>query len=69
MQAFFSEGGKGGNVTVPFKEEAFLFADCLTERAKSARAVNTLALLDDGTVLGDNTDGAGLVEDLRSKKV
>lgn len=62
-RAFF-ESGLGGNVTVPFKEQAFALADSLTERARRAGAVNTLKKLDDGRLLGDNTDGAGLVRDL-----
>ncbi|WP_249583143.1 shikimate dehydrogenase [Pseudomonas viridiflava] len=62
-QAFFLQG-RGANVTVPFKEEAFRLADDLTERAQRAGAVNTLSKRDDGSVLGDNTDGAGLVRDL-----
>jgi shikimate dehydrogenase len=60
---FFAEG-KGANVTVPFKEQAFQLADSLTARAQRAGAVNTLKKLDDGSLLGDNTDGAGLVRDL-----
>lgn len=56
--------GRGANVTVPFKEEAYRLADQLTERARRAGAVNTLHKLDDGTLLGDNTDGIGLVRDL-----
>lgn len=63
-RAFFSAGGCGLNITVPFKLEAFAFADTLTERAQLAGAVNTLKKLEDGSVLGDNTDGAGLVRDL-----
>lgn len=62
-RAFFAEG-RGANVTVPFKEEAVRLADSLTERAQRAGAVNTLSKLADGTLLGDNTDGAGLVRDL-----
>ncbi|MBV2132450.1 shikimate dehydrogenase [Pseudomonas sp. MAP12] len=62
-RAFFAEG-LGANVTVPFKEEAFRLADELTARAARAGAVNTLKKLDDGRLLGDNTDGAGLVRDL-----
>jgi len=62
-QAFFVEG-RGANVTVPFKEEAFRLADSLTARAQRAGAVNTLSKLADGSLLGDNTDGAGLVRDL-----
>ncbi|MFC5696126.1 shikimate dehydrogenase [Pseudomonas sp. GCM10022186] len=60
---FFSTG-KGGNVTVPFKEQAYQLADSLSARARRAGAVNTLKKLDDGSLLGDNTDGAGLVRDL-----
>ncbi len=63
VQAFFATG-LGANVTVPFKEEAFAVADQLTERARRAGAVNTLQRLHDGSLLGDNTDGAGLVRDL-----
>lgn len=64
LNTFFTQGGKGANVTVPFKEEAFARADELTERAALAGAVNTLKLLDDGRILGDNTDGIGLLSDL-----
>jgi shikimate dehydrogenase len=56
--------GLGANVTVPFKEQAFRLADQLTARAQRAGAVNTLMKLADGRLLGDNTDGAGLVRDL-----
>ncbi|MCF7200658.1 shikimate dehydrogenase [Pseudomonas oligotrophica] len=62
-RAFFVEG-RGANVTVPFKEQAFRLADQLTARAQRAGAVNTLMKLDDGRLLGDNTDGVGLVDDL-----
>lgn len=64
---FFERGGKGMNVTAPFKGDAHQFADELSERAAMAQAVNTLALKNDGTVIGDNTDGAGLVWDLRER--
>jgi hypothetical protein len=56
-------GGKGANVTVPFKEEAFRLATRLSERAARAGAVNTLAFAD-AEIFGDNTDGAGLVRDI-----
>jgi shikimate dehydrogenase len=62
-RSFFA-AGLGANVTVPFKEQAFALADSLTPRARRAGAVNTLKKLDDGSLLGDNTDGAGLVRDL-----
>lgn len=61
---FFQQSGKGLNCTVPLKELAWQFADQLTERARFAKAVNTLKLLDSGQILGDNTDGVGLVTDL-----
>ncbi|MCZ4296092.1 shikimate dehydrogenase [Vibrio sinaloensis] len=68
-EVFFANGGKGCNVTVPFKEDAYQFATRLTERAKLAGAVNTLKKLDDGEIIGDNTDGEGLVQDLLQHQV
>ena len=62
---FRARGGLGLNVTVPFKLEAFALAEHHTARAQAAGAVNTLAFGADG-ILGDNTDGAGLVRDLTS---
>ena len=67
--AEFFSSGSGANVTVPFKEQAFALADQLSERAKRAKAVNTLKKLGDGSLLGDNTDGAGLVNDLLNNHV
>lgn len=61
---FFANGGQGLNCTVPLKELAWQYADQLTERARLAKAVNTLAKQADGSILGDNTDGIGLVNDL-----
>ncbi len=66
-QQFFNAGGHGANVTVPFKVEAAQFADSLTNRARAAAAVNTLWQTADGRIWGDNTDGAGLVCDLRNR--
>jgi shikimate dehydrogenase len=63
VEFFRLSGGKGLNVTVPFKEEAFRYAGNCTVRAQAAGAVNTLMFNEAGT-LGDNTDGAGLVRDL-----
>jgi shikimate dehydrogenase len=60
---FFESGGKGLNVTVPHKQAIALLARFRTPRAEIAGAVNTLALQDEG-LLGDNTDGAGLLTDL-----
>lgn len=68
VQSFMWQSGKGLNVTVPFKLEAHVLAMELTERARAAGAVNTLtfALGANGTslILGDNTDGVGLVADI-----
>lgn len=61
---FIAAGGKGANVTVPFKEEAFRLASRHSPRAAAAQAVNTLRFDPDG-IFGDNTDGAGLVADIR----
>lgn len=63
VAVFRERGGKGMNVTVPFKLEACTIASRLTERADAAQAVNTLVFSADET-LGDNTDGAGLVRDI-----
>lgn len=63
VAAFRDAGGRGANVTVPFKEDAFRLATRLTPRAQDAGAVNTL-IFDGGEIAGDNTDGAGLVRDL-----
>ncbi len=54
---------KGANVTVPFKLDAYAVASMLTERARAAGAVNTLKF-EDGAIVGDNTDGVGLVTDV-----
>ena len=64
VKNFIDNGGKGLNVTVPFKEDAWNCAAQRSQRAQRAGAVNTLKLLDDGTLFGDTTDGTGLVRDL-----
>lgn len=68
VKQFQAEGGKGLNVTVPFKQEAWKLATRLTDRARLAEAVNTLKFEPDGTILGDNTDGAGLTRDIRENR-
>jgi len=65
---FMGEQGKGANITVPFKEQALALCDQLSERARLAGAVNTLSFID-GVILGDNTDGLGLVQDLQRNNV
>jgi shikimate dehydrogenase len=66
IRAFAAEGGRGCNVTVPFKFEAFELADKRTPRAKRAGAANVLHFRsqDEGGWLADNTDGVGLVRDI-----
>lgn len=63
VHEFVRAGGKGANVTVPFKLEAYDLAAELTERARAAGAVNTLSF-ENGVIRGDNTDGVGLVIDI-----
>jgi shikimate dehydrogenase len=61
---FFAGGGRGANVTLPFKQAALKLADRATDRARRAGAVNTLWQGADGRLMGDNTDGAGFMRDL-----
>ena len=64
------EGYRGVNITVPHKESAWAYVQqhgALTERAALAGAVNTLAWRDAGSLLGDNTDGQGLLNDLQHR--
>lgn len=63
VEDFRDSGGKGLNVTVPFKQEAWQFCNRLSERARLAEAVNTIQFLD-GEIFGDNTDGVGLCRDI-----
>jgi len=65
VQQFFAEGGKGCNVTVPFKQEAWALAQVRSEQAERAGAVNTLLLDASGRYYGHNTDGLGLLRDLQ----
>lgn len=64
---FIAAGGKGANVTVPFKEEAFRLSTRRSARAERAGAVNTLVFGAD-EIFGDNTDGAGLVRDIEANR-
>ncbi len=64
VAAFRAAGGRGLNITLPFKQAAFRYCDETSERARAAQAVNTLVFTD--RVRGDNTDGIGLVRDLES---
>lgn len=64
VAAFRAEGGRGLNITVPFKQEAWSLAEVRTPRAERAGAVNTLWWDDKNRLHGDTTDGIGLVRDL-----
>lgn len=68
-RAFIADGGRGANVTVPFKGDAFALCDTLSHRAKRAQAVNTLIVGGNGRTYGDTTDGIGLVRDLANHRV
>jgi shikimate dehydrogenase len=63
VRRLVAEGYRGANVTVPFKLEAAAIADRLSARARLAGAVNTL-VFENGAIVGDNTDGPGLVADI-----
>ncbi len=65
VKQFFTAGGKGLNITIPFKQQAMQLADRLTERAKRAQAVNTL-WQKDNLLWGDNTDGVGITRDIET---
>ncbi|HKQ31156.1 MAG TPA: shikimate dehydrogenase [Burkholderiales bacterium] len=65
VDQFRAHDGNGLNITVPFKLDAFRLAEHRSDRAEIAQAVNTLRFEKDGSVFGDNTDGAGLVHDIQ----
>lgn len=65
LREFLASSGRGANVTLPFKEQAYELCHACAPRAHKARAVNTLCVHDDGSLFGDNTDGAGLITDLK----
>jgi shikimate dehydrogenase len=67
VDAFRTAGGRGLNVTIPFKVEACSYATRHGLRAQAAGAVNTLRFDDAGAVFGDNTDGVGLVRDIEQR--
>lgn len=64
VRTFVQQGGRGLNVTVPFKQDAWRLCDRRSPRAERAGAVNTIVVEDDD-LYGDNTDGVGLLRDLR----
>lgn len=66
IKQFFKTGGHGCNITLPFKEQAWQIVNTLSNRAEIAGAVNTIKLLENGELFGDNTDGIGLLNDISS---
>ena len=64
VKTFVENNGKGLNITVPFKQQAWQLCNLRSSRAERAGAVNTIIVKDDGSYFGENTDGIGLVRDL-----
>jgi len=64
VEQFFNRGGKGLNITVPFKQRAFALAKHPSAAASLAAAANTLWRNADGELCADNTDGVGMVRDI-----
>ena len=64
LNQFQAQGGKGLNITLPFKQQAFQLVDRLSERACFTSSINTIRFNEDGSRFGDNTDGVGLIRDL-----
>lgn len=64
IQTFQSQGGKGLNITLPYKHAAWQLVPQCSPRAQRARAINTVTMTEDGSLTGENTDGTGLVRDL-----
>lgn len=69
LQCFQEQGGRGLNVTLPFKGDAWQAMDVTTSRAKKAESVNTIWFADDGSRHGDTTDGCGLIRDLYNNSI
>jgi len=64
IKEFQNQGGKGLNITLPFKGDAWQVADQRSRIAERALAVNTISFDNEGKIIGDNTDGIGLICDL-----
>jgi len=61
VKNFFEKGGGGLNVTLPFKQEVIGAVNQLTEASRICQSVNTLSIQENGNILGDTTDGEGLI--------
>lgn len=64
VRDFVAEGGRGCNITVPFKFEAEALATTCSDRVRLSGAANVLSFASDGSIYADNTDGLGLVADI-----
>ena len=69
LSEFQKQGGKGLNITLPYKEEAFQQVSRKTDKAARVSAVNTIWFDDNGESYGDTTDGVGLLDDLRRNQI
>lgn len=67
LTLFAFENGKGLNITAPFKQQAFSLMSEITDRAHIAKSVNTIKIMQDGRLFGDNTDGVGFIADLTNQ--
>ena len=64
VTSFVRDGGYGFNVTVPFKHDAFTMCDEVSDIARQSKTVNTVTVMEDARLRGDNTDGFGLIRDI-----
>ena len=64
VRQFIDAGGRGFNITLPFKQQAYRLADHASQRARLANAANTIVVEKDGQLYADNTDGGGFITDL-----
>lgn len=64
LTEFQTQGGKGVNITMPFKQSAYALVDEISERAELAGAINTICFRENGTRFADNTDGIGFITDI-----
>ncbi|QJC33319.1 shikimate dehydrogenase [Enterobacteriaceae endosymbiont of Donacia clavipes] len=68
LSYFIENGGNGANITIPFKKKAYKLCNIYTKRAKYSGVVNTIKIMRSKKILGDNTDGIGLLKDLKNLK-
>ncbi|MDQ1237439.1 MAG: shikimate dehydrogenase [Wigglesworthia glossinidia] len=69
IKKFFNSGGSGANITTPFKKRSLFLCDYITKRAFMSRSINTIKRQSNGSLLGDDTDGIGLIYDLNRLQI